>query len=170
MKRLSRVALAAAAIALIVPVSGCAALLSSQQTATYKYGAGDGAFMSIGGVNFRGVLLIANEDNSSAQLFYTIVNNSNGPADVTLSVGDYNQSVSLAKGEVFAQNPQNPTTETAPAIVNNLGVEAGELVDVNISANGMKNVVRAQVLNGDLWYYEQLQPTGAASGQATEAP
>ena len=167
MKRLTRAAVAAAAIALVVPVSGCAALLSNQQTHNYVYHGGDGAWASIGGVEIRGILLIANEDNSQAQLFYTIVNNSNGPAKITLKVGDYQKQIKLKKGERIVQNPQSPDSNGEEAVVKGLNAKVGEQVEVEVSANGMEKTVRAQVLNAEHWYYEDAQPQGSSS---TEAP
>lgn len=167
MKRLTRAAVAAAAIALVVPVSGCAALLSNQQTHNYIYHGGDGAWASLGGVDFRGILLIANEDNSEAQLFYTIVNNSNGPAKITLKVGDYQKQISLKKGERIVQNPQSPDSEGEEALVKGLNTQVGEQVDVEVTANGMEKTVRAQLLNAEHWYYEDAQPQGSSTGAPT---
>lgn len=169
MKWLTRAAVAAAAIALVVPVSGCAALLSNQQTHNYVYHGGDGAWASLGGVDFRGILLIANEDNTEAQLFYTIVNNSQGPATVTLKVGDYQKQIKLAKGEKIVQNPQSPDFDGEEALVKGLNAQVGEQVDVEVTANDMDKTVRAQLLNADHWYYEDAQPKGSSTGAPTES-
>lgn len=168
MKRLTRAAVAAAAIALVVPVSGCAALLSNQQTHNYIYHGGDGAWASLGGVEFRGILLIANEDNTEAQLFYTIVNNSQGPAAVTLKVGDYQKQINLKQGEKIVQNPQSSESEGEEAIVKGLNAQVGEQVDVEVTANDIDKTVRAQLLNADHWYYEDAQPQGSSTGAPTD--
>lgn len=171
MKRLTRAALAAAAIALVVPVSGCAALLSNQQTHNYIYHGGDGAWATVTGVEFRGVLLIANEDNSAAQLFYTVVNNSQKSANVTISVGDYTDQFQLEKGAKKVQNPESSDSAKKPAIVKGLTNKVGEQVDVKVTANGEEHIVRAQILNGDHWYYEKDAPTTAPTdGAATPTP
>ncbi|WP_040347620.1 hypothetical protein [Brevibacterium mcbrellneri] len=169
MKWLTRAAVAAAAIALVVPVSGCAALLSNQQTHNYVYHGGDGAWASLGGVDFRGILLIANEDNTEAQLFYTIVNNSQGPATVTVKVGDYQKQIKLAKGEKIVQNPQSPGFDGEEALVKGLSAQVGEQVDVEVTANNMDKTVRAQLLNADHWYYEDAQPKGSSTSTPTES-
>ncbi|MCX0276027.1 hypothetical protein NLM24_36245, partial [Nocardia zapadnayensis] len=107
MKRLTRVALAAAAAALVIPVSGCAALLSAQQTHEYRYNGGDGAWTDIEDVAVRGLMLVA-EDEEQANLFFTVINNSTEDAQVEISVGDTDVSESVPAGETLVQNPANP--------------------------------------------------------------
>lgn len=167
MKRLTRVALTAAAAALVIPMSGCAALLSAQQTAEYQYNGGDGAWADIEDVAVRG-LMIVSEDGEQGTLFYTIVNNSADSADVEISVGDAQVSETIPAGESVVQNPENPESESEPVTVSGFDGQPGSLVDVEVTVNGQSQTVRAQVLGTDLPEYQDLAPTGGASGEATE--
>lgn len=164
MKRLTRVALTAAAAALVIPMSGCAALLSAQQTAEYQYNGGDGAWADIEDVAVRG-LMIVSEDGEQGTLFYTIVNNSADSADVEISVGDAQVSETIPAGESVVQNPES---ESEPVTVSGFDGQPGSLVDVEVTVNGQSETVRAQVLGTDLPEYQDLAPTGGASGEATE--
>lgn len=159
MKRSYRTALAAAAVALVLPVSGCAALISPQQTHVYQYNAGDGAWTSANGLDVRGLLLITNGDGQ-AQLLYSLVNTTNSPVSVTVSVGDVNRTASVpANGEII-QNPANENSaSTKPLIVSNLSAKAGDLTDVKVTIGGTVKTVQTQVLDGSLPYYKTLMPT-----------
>ena len=171
MKRRYRAVLAAAALAFVIPASGCAALLSAQQTHTYIYSAGDGAWADFESydINARGILLIANDEGTEAQLFYTIVNTTDRPAQYEISVGDYTHSGTIDPGGKVVQNPQDPNFEGEPAIVTGYNAVTGEQVDVKLTVNGDTRTVRTQVLDSSHWYYADLQPTGGATDGATDA-
>ncbi|MFB9777647.1 hypothetical protein [Brevibacterium otitidis] len=185
MKRSTRAALAAAAVALVIPASGCASLLSAQQTAKYQYNGGDGAWnVENEDVKVRGLLLIANDDDV-AQVFFTVVNNSADPADVEISVGSASVSQTVPAGGRWVQNPENKDSDSEPLLTENYGGKPGDKVDVDVTIDGETEVVRAQVLNGAQPDYKDLEPTGApgdetagsgemqtpgADGEATEQP
>lgn len=169
MKRLTRVALAAAAAALVLPVSGCAALLSAQQTHAYQYNGGDGAWTDIDDVAVRGLMLVA-EDEEQANLFFTVVNNSAEDAQVEISVGDTDVSESVPAGETLVQNPANPDAGSEPITVTGFGGKPGSLVDVEVSVNGQSETVRTQVVSTDLPEYQDLAPTGGAASEPTAEP
>jgi hypothetical protein len=169
-KRLSRVALAAAAVALIVPVSGCASLLSAQQTAEYQYNGGDGAWADFGEVAVRGVLLVSNGEGE-ANLFYGIVNNSDQEAQVEIQVGDANITETVPAGGELLQNPGNSLRGQEPIVVSGIEGEPGALEDVEVTVNGESKTVRTQILSEALPEYSTLVPTApAAGGDATTDP
>ena len=164
MKRLTRFGAVALAAALVAPLTGCAALISSQQTAKYHYNGGDGAATSIDGVDVRGILLISDEDQEKAQLFYTLVNNTDKTADVSIKAGDKSVSQTVKAGEKFSQDPQNPNAEGADeVIVSGLNQPTGTLVDVTVTVNGNSEDVQTQILDGSHWYYKTLEPSSAPS-------
>lgn len=164
MKRLTRIAIVAAAVAVAAPLSGCAALLSAQQTANYEYNAGDGAWGTVGDVEARGVLLIQGE-SGDAQLFYTLINKGTETQNVTVEVGGQSFDTSLEAGQSFAQNPSTPVRAgedpAEPAIISGLDAEVGQLIDVTVSAGGDEQVIRAQVLDGSQPDYKQYEPDGS---------
>ncbi|GAA4283139.1 hypothetical protein GCM10022261_06700 [Brevibacterium daeguense] len=163
MKRLSRVALAAAAVALIAPVSGCAALLSAQQTAQYQYNGGDGASADFGDVAIRGLLLVGNGEGD-ANLFYAIVNNSDQEAQVEFEVGDATVSETVPAGGELLQNPDNPFLDQEPIVVSGYEGEPGALQDVEVTVNGESQTVRTQIVSDALPEYATLVPTAPAEG------
>lgn len=177
-----RLGLAAAAIAMIAPVSGCAALISPQQTHDYQYAAGDGGSLNnLAGVDVRNVLLIAG-DNGDAQLMYALINTSDETANVKISVGTKTVSETVKPDQSVYHNPENkvaaPSEDNSsskitsdPVIVKNLDEKPGHLSTVRFDVNGQTSEVKAQVLTGDLEYYKKLEPKGAAGkSKATETP
>ncbi|MDN5834442.1 MAG: hypothetical protein L0J17_16120 [Brevibacterium sp.] len=161
MKRHNRAALAVAALALVIPVSGCASLLSPHQTAEYSYNAGDGAWGSVGDVEVRGLMLITDESGKGpAQLFFTLINKGDSSASVSLDVGGKKTTESVKAGETFVQDPESPSTDSSePIIVDGLKAKPGDLAEVNVKVGGDEKTIKAQVLSGALPYYEGYVPT-----------
>ncbi|MDN6124635.1 MAG: hypothetical protein L0I80_12340 [Brevibacterium sp.] len=161
MKRHNRAALAVAALALVIPVSGCASLLSPHQTAEYSYNAGDGAWGSVGDVEVRGLMLITDESGKGpAQLFFTLINKGDSSASVSLDVGGKKTTESVKAGETFVQDPESPSTDSSePIIVDGLKAKPGDLAEVNVKVGGDETTIKAQVLSGALPYYEGYVPT-----------
>ena len=111
MKRHNRAALAVAALALVIPVSGCASLLSPHQTAEYHYNGGDGASGSVGDVEVRGLMLITDEKGSGpAQLFFTLINKGDSTAKVSVEVADTTVSESIKAGDTSSRTRRAPET------------------------------------------------------------
>ena len=134
MKRHNRAALAVAALALVIPVSGCASLLSPHQTAEYHYNGGDGASGSVGDVEVRGLMLITDEKGSGpAQLFFTLINKGDSTAKVSVEVADTTVSESIKAGDTFVQDPKSPETSSKEVVtVDSLKAKPGDLVDVTV--------------------------------------
>ncbi|HLR44912.1 MAG TPA: hypothetical protein VK065_06965 [Brevibacterium sp.] len=162
-KRTARLAVAAAAIAAIAPLSGCANMLSADQTAVYEYHGGDGAWSreDLEGVEIRGLLLIQSEEGD-AQVFYTIVNNADEPRDVTLEVGPETFTHSVDPGETVSQVPSNPDSEAEPEIISGLDAPIGSLYDVEVTVGSASETIATQVLDGTLPEYADLVPTAGA--------
>ncbi|SMX84453.1 hypothetical protein [Brevibacterium antiquum] len=165
MKRHNRAALAVAALALVIPVSGCASLLSPHQTAEYHYNAGDGAWGSVGDVEVRGLMLIMDESGEGpAQLFFTLINKGDSSASVSLDVGGKKTTESVKPGETFVQDPESSaSTSSKPVIVDSLKTKPGDLADVTVKVGSDEETIRTQVLSNSLPYYEQYVPTEKAS-------
>lgn len=170
MKRHNRAALAVAALALVIPVSGCASLLSPHQTAEYHYNAGDGAWGTVGDVEVRGLMLIMDESGEGpAQLFFTLINTGDSSASVSIDVGGKKTTESVKPGETFVQDPKSSsTTSSKPIIVDSLTAKPGDLADVTVSVGSDEKTIRTQVLSNTLPYYEEYIPTEKASESPSE--
>lgn len=165
MKRHNRAALAVAALALVIPVSGCASLLSPHQTAEYHYNAGDGAWGTVGDVEVRGLMLIMDESGEGpAQLFFTLINKSDSDATVSLSVDGEKTTESVKAGSTFVQDPKSPASSTEKSIdIEKLDAKPGDLVDVDVKVGSDEKTIQTQVLSDSLPYYEEYVPTEAPS-------
>lgn len=165
MKRHNRAALAVAALALVIPVSGCASLLSPHQTADYRYNAGDGAWGTVGDVEVRGLMLIIDKSGDGpAQLFFTLINKGDSSASVTIDVAGETVTETVEAGKTFVQDPQSQASSTEkPIELNNLDAKPGDLIDVNVSVGGEEKTIEAQVLSDVLPYYEDFVPSESPS-------
>ena len=170
MKRHNRAALAVAALALVLPVSGCASLLSPHQTAEYHYNAGDGAWGSVGDVEVRGLMLIMDESGEGpAQMFFTLINKGDSTAEVGLEVGGATTTETVKAGETFVQDPESPASTTSKKIIiDSLEAKPGDLADVTVKVGGDEKTIQAQVLSNVLPYYEDYVPTESPSQTPAE--
>lgn len=170
MKRHNRAALAVAALALVVPVSGCASLLSPHQTAEYHYNGGDGAWGTVGDVEVRGLMLITDETGEGpAQLFFTLINKGDSTAKVSVDVAGTSVTESVKAGETFVQDPESPATTTEDVVtVDQLDAEPGDLVEVTVGVGGEEKIIEAQLLTDSLPYYEQYVPSESPSNVPSE--
>lgn len=168
-KRTARLAVAAAAFAAIAPLTGCANMLSADQTASYEYHGGDGAWSreDLDGVDIRGLLILQSEEGD-AQVFYTVINGADESRDVTLEIGPETFRHSLDAGEAFSQNPENPASDAEPAIVSGLDADPGSLLDVEVTVGSASESIAAQVLDGTIPEYADLVPTGGATDPTTD--
>ncbi|MGO1439314.1 MAG: hypothetical protein ACTHVY_04380 [Brevibacterium yomogidense] len=168
-KRTARLTVAAAAIAAIAPLSGCANMLSADQTANYEYHGGDGAWSreDLEGVDIRGLLLLQSEEGD-AQVFYTVINGADEPRDVTLEVGPETYNHTVEPDEVVSQNPENPASDAEPAIISGLDEEVGSLFDVEVTVGSESETIAVQVLDGSLPEYADLVPTSGAEEPTTD--
>ena len=172
MKRHNRAALAVAALALVIPVSGCASLLSPHQTAEYHYNGGDGASGSVGDVEVRGLMLITDEKGSGpAQLFFTHINKGDSTAKVSVEVADTTVSESIKAGDTFVQDPKSPETSSKEVVtVDSLKAKPGDLVDITVKNGSDEKVIQTQLLTDVLPYYEEYVPSDSSSDSPSESP
>ena len=172
MKRHNRAALAVAALALVIPVSGCASLLSPHQTAENHYNGGDGASGSVGDVEVRGLMLITDEKGSGpAQLFFTLINKGDSTAKVSVEVADTTVSESIKAGDTFVQDPKSPETSSKEVVtVDSLKAKPGDLVDVTVKSGSDEKVIQTQLLTDVLPYYEEYVPSDSSSDSPSESP
>ncbi|WP_423058662.1 hypothetical protein [Brevibacterium linens] len=172
MKRHNRAALAVAALALVIPVSGCASLLSPHQTAEYHYNGGDGASGSVGDVEVRGLMLITDEKGSGpAQLFFTLINKGDSTAKVSVEVADTTVSESIKAGDTFVQDPKSPETSSKEVVtVDSLKAKPGDLVDITVKNGSDEKVIQTQLLTDVLPYYEEYVPSDSSSDSPSESP
>ena len=172
MKRHNRAALAVAALALVIPVSGCASLLSPHQTAEYHYNGGDGASGSVGDVEVRGLMLITDKESSGpAQLFFTLINKGDSTAKVSIEVADTTVSESVKAGETFVQDPMSPETSSEDVVtVDSLEAEPGDLVDITVKNGSEEKVIETQLLTDVLPYYDEYVPSDAPSESPSDMP
>lgn len=170
MKRHNRAALAVAALALVIPVSGCASLLSPHQTAEYTYNAGDGAWGSVGDVEVRGLMLIMDEAGEGpAQLFFTLINKGDSAASVSLDVGGQKTTESVKPGKTFVQDPQSSATSSKkPIVVDGLKAKPGDLAEVTVKVGSDEKTIQTQVLSNSLPYYEEYVPDKKSSDSPSE--
>ena len=171
MKRHNRAALAVAALALVIPVSGCASLLSPHQTAEYHYNGGDGASGSVGDVEVRGLMLITDEKGSGpAQLFFTLINKGDSTAKVSVEVADTTVSESIKAGDTFVQDPKSPETSSKEVVtVDSLKAKPGDLVDITVKNGSDEKVIQTQLLTDVLPYYEEYVPSDSSSDSPSES-
>ncbi|WP_209323891.1 hypothetical protein [Brevibacterium renqingii] len=170
MKRHNRAALAVAALALVIPVSGCASLLSPHQTAEYHYNGGDGAWGTVGDVEVRGLMLIMDESGKGpAQLFFTLINKGDSTAKVSVEVAGTSVTESVKAGDTFVQDPKSPETSSKDVVtVDKLEAEPGDLVDVTVKVGGEEKTIEAQLLTDTLPYYEEYVPSESPSNVPSE--
>lgn len=168
-KRTARLAVAAAAFAAIAPLTGCANMLSADQTAKYEYHGGDGSWSreDLDGVDVRGLLILQSEEGD-AQVFYTLVNGADEPRTVTLEIGPETYTHSLDAGESFSQNPENPASDAEPAIISGLNADVGSLLDAEVTVGSTSETIAVQVLDGSIPDYQHLVPTGGAEDPTTD--
>lgn len=171
MKRHNRAALAVAALALVIPVSGCASLLSPHQTAEYHYNGGDGASGTVGDVEVRGLMLIMDESGEGpAQLFFTLINKGDDSAKVSVDVAGTSVSETVKSGGSFIQDPESPATSDKDIItVDGLDAKPGDLVDVTVKNGSDEKTIQTQLLTDVLPYYKEYVPTESPSDMPSES-
>ena len=172
MKRHNRAALAVAALALVIPVSGCASLLSPHQTAEYHYNGGDGASGAVGDVEVRGLMLITDKESSGpAQLFFTLINKGDSTAKVSIEVAGTTVSESVKAGDTFVQDPMSPETSSKEVVtVDSLKAKPGDLVDITVKNGGEEKVIETQLLTDTLPYYNEYVPSESPSESPSDMP
>ena len=158
--RVHRALAAGAGVLALLATSGCGAV--NEQATTRQYSASDGIVTSVGPVDVRNLLIVANDAESSGRFLGTVVNTSDSPVQLTLAVASDSASVTIpADGQIKFEDEAH-TTEVDAA-----GADAGALAPVTLRVNSESSEVRVPVLDAALAeygaYLESPQPTGTAS-------
>ncbi|MFD1211559.1 hypothetical protein ACFQ36_05835 [Arthrobacter sp. GCM10027362] len=165
--RVQRALVAGAGVLALLATAGCSAV--NEQATTRHYAASDGIVTSVGPVNLRNVLIVAQDAKSSGRVLGTAVNTSGSPVQLNLSAPSGSASVTIpADGQVKFEDKEHSTTLKAA------GAEPGALVPVTIRVNSESSKVQVPVLDASLAeyapYLESPQPSGSASAEATSEP
>lgn len=166
MRRLARVATVAATLAATTALSGCAALISPQQTANYRYNGGDGASVDVDGVAIRGLMIVGTEEDAPGRLFYAALNETDEAKTLTL---EYNGEEFTQELEPNEQFYVTSTPESEPVVIPEVGANAGDLVDFTVDVDGESADVEAQVIGPDHPDYADLVPTPEPSATPSES-
>lgn len=159
--------LAAAALLVALPVSGCTFM--APQTTTKSYDASDGIGVTLGDVELRNAIVVAESADSPGRLIGTIVNQGSSAATLhvraehagTTIVDD---AVSVPAGGVveLGSGPSRDDVLLDPA-----GAAPGALLDVDFTAGGQERTAQVPVLDGTLEEYAPYLPTATPTPEAT---
>lgn len=161
----SSVALAAA---LVLGMTGCS-LISEVATST-PYAPSDGVDVTVGDVDLRNVMLIADETGENFNVVFGAVNRTGGDQEVSITfTGEGAQTASAdftvpGGSSLFG----NPDGESAPVLVTLDGVAAGQTVEAYFQITGdSEQTHNVPVLDGTLQEYQPyVLPAGF--GQAAD--
>lgn len=171
----SSIALAAA---LALGATGCS-LIAPIATMT-PYAPSDGIDVSVGGVDARNLMLIADESGENFNVVFTGVNTGDAPAELTINFMDENSQLTAGAG--FTVEPGStvfghPEGEAPPTFVTIPNLEAGAMITGFLQIPGIDEVERQiPVLDGQLAEYEdfvldvQVLPDGAEGADDAEEP
>ena len=173
MNRVQRAFVAGAGVFALLATAGCGAV--NEQATTRHYSASDGIVTSVGPVNVRNMLIVAEDADGAGRVLGTVVNTSDSPVQLSLTAASANTSVTIpADGQIKFEDEKHSTT-LDPA-----GGDPGALVPVTLKVNSTSSEVNVPVLDGSLPEYSQyLQtpapsksaaPSGSASAESTAAP
>jgi hypothetical protein len=174
--RVQRALVAGAGVLALLATAGCSAV--NEQATTRHYSASDGIVTTVGPVNVRNLLIVAENAKSAGHLLGTVANTSDSPVKLDLTVKSSSTSVTIpANGRVEFEDSKN-------AVLNAAGAEPGALVPMTVRVNSEASEVKVPVLNGALAEYSQYlqtpkptssasasaEPTESASGETTTEP
>ncbi|QPZ37377.1 hypothetical protein [Paramicrobacterium chengjingii] len=158
--RFAAIVVLAAAVAL--GTSGCG-LLAPQAT-TIHYDASDGVGGSVGDIDVRNALIIANEDGSAGNLVVTVVNNGSSAHSVTIEFANGSSTeVVVDADEIFTFSaPAADDAEREDIVIDPLDAKIGSTTTVFFQYGSETGVsLDVPVYNGDLPEYSTLVPTPA---------
>src|SRR3954454_7007097 len=161
MNRVQRAFVAGAGVLALLATAGCSAV--NEQATTRHYSASDGIVTSVGPVNVRNMLIVAEDANGAGRVLGTVVNTSDSPVQLTLTAASANTSVTIpADGQIKFEDEKHATT-LDPA-----GGDPGALVQVTLKVNPASTEAGVPVLDGSLPEYSQYlhRPASSESGSA----
>ncbi|WP_166980977.1 hypothetical protein [Paramicrobacterium fandaimingii] len=158
--RFAAIIVLAAAVAL--GTSGCGFL--APQATTIHYDASDGVGGSVGDIDVRNALVIANEDGTVGNLVVTVVNNGSSAHSVTIEFanGTSTEVVIDADGIFTFSAPTADDTERENIVIDPLDAKVGSTTEIFFQYGSETGVsLDVPVYNNDLPEYSTLVPTPA---------
>ncbi|WP_166996350.1 hypothetical protein [Paramicrobacterium fandaimingii] len=158
--RFAAIIVLAAAVAL--GTSGCGFL--APQATTIHYDASDGVGGSVGDIDVRNALIIANEDGTVGNLVVTVVNNGSSAHSVTIEFANGTSTeVVIDADEIFTFSaPTADDTERENIVIDPLDAKVGSTTEIFFQYGSETGVsLDVPVYNNDLPEYSTLVPTPA---------
>ena len=141
MNRVQRAFVAGAGVLTLLATAGCSAV--NEQATTRQYSASDGVVTSVGPVDVRNMLIVAEDAKSSGRVLGTVVNTSDSPVQLSLSAASGSATVTIpADGQIRFEDEENATNLEAA------GAEPGALAPVTLRVNSESSEVGVPVLDG----------------------
>jgi hypothetical protein len=160
MNRVQRAFVAGAGVLALLATAGCSAV--NEQATTRHYSASDGIVTSVGPVNVRNMLIVAEDANGTGRFLGTVVNTSDSPVQLSLTAASASTSVTIpADGQVKFEDEKYSTT-LEPA-----GGDPGAVVPVTLKVNSASTEAEVPVVDGSLAEYSQYIQTPAPSESAS---
>lgn len=149
-----RRAVAAAALAVIaLGATGCGAI--NEQATTMQYVASDGFSVDVAGVKGRNIMLVTNGANEEARVIGSLINDTDAPKTVTLTVAENTVSI-----DVPADSTKKLEDDANKTILPGSGAEPGAHADVKFAVGGASSQQSIPVVNGALEEYRPYLPGG----------
>ncbi|WP_147103478.1 hypothetical protein [Nesterenkonia populi] len=142
---LRRAAVGFAAAAAVISTAGCSAI--NYQATTHQYSASDGVRADIGEVQFRHIMLVANEEGGDARLLGSVNNRSSEDVSIEIEATGESLSFDLEPGEMANLE------HDGEHIVSSVEVPPGGMQPATLSVNGEAQDVEATVHDGALEEY-----------------
>lgn len=120
------------------------------------YAIANGADTDVGKVEVRSLLLVANEKDERGRLLGTLFNNSDAPAEVTISDADDRVTIRV-------KSRSNLGLDTNPHFFSSVSEIPGSRVPVTITVGTESTKLDIPVLGGNLPAYRPYLPTGSPS-------
>ncbi len=161
----------AIAAALTLGATGCS--LIAPQGTLEPYAPSDGVEVSIGGVDVRNIMLIADESGENFNVVFGAINLTEQPADIAISfMGEGSQKAraefTIPTGNTLFGDPEG---EETPVLVTIPGLKAGQTVEAYFQKPGEDEIKHnIPVLDGTLNEYKPyvLPAGGAAADDAAD--
>lgn len=147
-------AVAASALLVVLPLSGCN--LTAEQSTTTQYAASDGIVEDLGPVLLRNILVVGSDDEAAGRLVGTVFNTSDDPVDLSIRAGDVTTSVTIqGQGQIkFEDETEDDAT------LEGLEENPGSLIAMDFEVDGEQATFSVPVLDGTLEEYREFVPGG----------
>ncbi|MFC3298297.1 hypothetical protein FJV46_10130 [Arthrobacter agilis] len=147
-------AVAAGALLVVLPISGCN--LIAEQSTTTQYAASDGIVKDLGPVLMRNILVVGTEDDEAGRLVGTVFNTSDDPVDLSVSAGGGATRISIeGQGQIRFEDESGDD-----ATLEGIDDIPGSLIDIDFEVDGEQATFQVPVLDGTLQEYREFVPGG----------